>query len=413
MTTPPAAPASVAWLTVIGIGEDGYAGLSAAARQALDTARVLFGGARHLALIPERPDQERHAWPSPFELAYTQLLARRGQPVCVLASGDPMLFGIGATLAQRLPPAELRILPAPASVSLAAARLGWALQEVEIIPAHGRPLARVNLHLAPNARLLVLAADASTPRQLAAQLTARGYGPSQLTVLERLGGAHERRLDGTAATWTHPDGAALNLIAVDCRAASDLLPLSRRAGLPDAAYDHDGQLTKRDVRAVTLAHLAPQPGDLLWDVGAGCGSIGIEWLRTDTRCRAIAIEADAGRRARIARNRDALGVPDLVIIAGHAPEALADLEPPDAIFIGGGLTVAGVADRCWAALKPGGRLVANAVTLQSEAALVALRAQIGGDLTRISVAQAAPLGRFDGWRTAMPVTLLTAHKAHK
>lgn len=404
------------WLTIVGIGEDGWAGLSETARQAIDEARLLFGGARHLALVPERPGQERRPWPSPFELAHEQLLARRGQPVCVLASGDPMFFGIGATLAQRLPPEELCILPAPSSVSLAALRLGWALQDVTVIPAHGRPLARVNLHLAPGARLLVLSADGSTPHQLATQLTARGYGPSRMTVLERLGGALERRLEGTAVEWSQNAGtegcAALNLIAVECRADPDALPLSRRVGLPDAAYEHDGQLTKRDVRAATLARLAPMPGELLWDVGAGCGSIGIEWMRADERCRAIAIESDAGRRALIERNRDALGTPDLVLVAGRAPEALEGLEPPDAIFIGGGLTVTGVAERCWSALKPGGRMVANAVTIQSEAFLVELRERIGGELTRISVAHAAPLGRFDGWRTAMPVTLLTAVKPH-
>jgi precorrin-6B C5,15-methyltransferase / cobalt-precorrin-6B C5,C15-methyltransferase len=413
MTNTPSSMTSP-WLTIVGIGEDGWAGLSETARHAIDEARLLFGGARHLALIPERSDQERHPWPSPFESAYEQLLARRGQPICVLASGDPMFFGIGATLAQRLPPEELRILPAPSSVSLAAARLGWALQDVIVIPAHGRPPARVNLHLAPGARLLVLSADGATPRQLAAQLTARGYGPSRLTAVERLGGGFERCLEGTAAEWCQrygaEDCAALNLIAVECRADPDALPLSRRVGLPDAAYEHDGQLTKRDIRAATLARLAPLPGELLWDVGAGCGSIGIEWMRTDERCRAIAIESDAGRRALIELNRDALGVPDLVLVAGRAPEALDGLEAPDAIFIGGGLTVADVAERGWSALKPGGRLVANAVTIQSEAFLVELRARIGGELTRISVAHAAPLGRFDGWRTAMPVTLLTAVK---
>ncbi|MGQ9658573.1 MAG: precorrin-6y C5,15-methyltransferase (decarboxylating) subunit CbiE [Thermochromatium sp.] len=402
------------WLTIVGIGEDGWAGLSETARQAIEAAPLLFGGARHLALVPERPGQERHHWPHPFELAYERLLAQRGRPVCVLASGDPMFFGIGATLAQRLPPEELRILPAPSSISLAAARLGWALQDVRVIPAHGRPLARVNLHLAPGARLLVLSADGSTPGQLAAQLTARGYGPSRMTVLERLGGAGERRLEGTAAEWSQDAGAedyaALNLIAIECWADPNALPLSRRAGLPDAAYEHDGQLTKRDVRAATLARLAPRPGELLWDVGAGCGSIAIEWLRADERCRAIAIEPDAERRALIERNRDALGVPDLVLVAGRAPEALEGLETPDAIFIGGGLTVTGVVERCWSALKPGGRLVANAVTLQSEARLIELYQRFGGELTRISVAQASPLGRFDGWRSAMPITLLTAVK---
>ncbi|AFL73658.1 bifunctional cobalt-precorrin-7 (C(5))-methyltransferase/cobalt-precorrin-6B (C(15))-methyltransferase [Thiocystis violascens] len=399
-----------AWLTIVGIGEDGLPGLGEEARRAVAEATVLFGGERHLALVPERAGQRRQTWPSPFGAAYDQLLALRGSPVCVLASGDPMFYGIGGSLAERIAPDEMRILPAPASVSLAAARMGWPVQETRIVPAHGRPLERVNLYLTDGARLLVLSADAHTPAQLATLLDARGFGDSRLSVFERLGGPAERRLDGLAADWTHPPGAALNLIAVACRAGPDALPWSRRCGLPDDAYAHDGQLTKRDIRAATLARLAPLPGERLWDVGAGCGSIGIEWMRAERGCRAIAIESDASRRALIERNRTRLGVPELDLVAGRAPEALEGLASPDAVFIGGGLTVAGVADRCWQALKPGGRLVANAVTVQSEAFLVGLRARIGGDLTRIAIAHASPLGRFDGWRPAMPVTLLTAVK---
>lgn len=411
---PPQPPPAPPWLTVIGIGEDGPAGLGDAARQALAEARVVYGGARHLALLPDRsgtqPPQQRIPWPHPFAAAYDRLLAHRGQPVCVLASGDPMHYGIGASLAERLPVAELRILPAPSVLSLAAARLGWALQHTRIVPAHGRPLARVQRELAPGVRLLVLSADGQTPAALAALLLAAGFGASPLTVFEQLGGPDERRLDGTAAHWPHPPAAPLNLIAVECRAGPHARPLSRRASLPDDAFAHDGQLTKRDLRAATLARLAPLAGELLWDVGAGCGSIGIEWLRAGDDCRAIAIEPDADRRGLIERNRDALGVPDLVIVAERAPEALAGLPTPDAVFIGGGLTAEGVAEACWQALRPGGRLVANAVTVQSEAFLVGLRARIGGELTRIAVAHAAPLGRFDGWRSAMPVTILSAVK---
>ncbi|NEV64472.1 precorrin-6y C5,15-methyltransferase (decarboxylating) subunit CbiE [Thiorhodococcus minor] len=399
-----------AWLTIVGIGEDGLAGLGEAARHAVSSARTLFGGERHLAMIPAREGQQRRPWPSPFSAAYDQLLAHRGDPVCILASGDPMLFGIGGSLAARLPADEMQIIPAPSSMSLAAARLGWPLQDVQLVPAHGRPLERVNLHLAPGARLLVLSADGDTPARLALLLAARGYGRSRLSVFERVGGPAERRLEGTATAWPHPLCDALNLIAVECVPDPETRPLSRRGALPDDAFEHDGQLTKRDVRAATLARLAPLPGELLWDVGAGCGSIGIEWMRADHGCRAIAIEPNAARRERIARNCRSLGVPDLQLVAGHAPGVLEGLEPPDAIFIGGGLTVEGVAERCWQALKPGGRLVANAVTIQSEAFLVGLRARIGGELTRISVAHASPLGRFDGWRTAMPVTILVAEK---
>ncbi|NEX19975.1 precorrin-6y C5,15-methyltransferase (decarboxylating) subunit CbiE [Thiorhodococcus mannitoliphagus] len=399
------------WLTIVGIGEDGLTGLGEAARQAVSEARILFGGERHLAMIPSQAQQQRLHWPSPFSAAYELLLAHRGSPVCVLASGDPMLFGIGGSLASRVPADEMRIMPAPSSMSLAAARMGWPLQDVQLIPAHGRPLERVNLHLAPAARLLVLSADGESPAQLAALLTSRGYGGSRLMVFERVGGPAERRIEGTALAWQQPPCEALNLIAVECVADAQTKPLSRRGALPDDAFEHDGQLTKRDVRAATLARLAPLPGELLWDVGAGCGSIGIEWMRADLGCRAIAVEPNAARRSLIERNCRNLGVPDLTLVAGRAPEGLEGLEPPDAVFIGGGLTAEGVAEHCWQALKPGGRLVANAVTIQSEAFLVTLRERIGGELTRISVAHASPLGRFDGWRTAMPVTVLTAEKA--
>ncbi|NBC15219.1 MAG: precorrin-6y C5,15-methyltransferase (decarboxylating) subunit CbiE [Gammaproteobacteria bacterium] len=397
------------WLTIVGIGEDGLAGLGATARDAIATAELLVGGERHLGLVPARPEQARQPWPSPFSQAYALLRAQRGRRVCVLASGDPMCYGVGSRLAADYPAAELRIIPAPSSLSLAAARLGWALQTTRVLPAHGRALARLNLYLAPGARLLVMSADAETPAQIAALLRERGFGASRLVVLERLGGAHERQHEGTAAGWDRAPGAALNLVAIDCRGRGEQR-LARRAGLPDAAFAHDGQLTKRDVRAATLARLAPQPDELLWDVGAGCGSIGIEWMRAEAGCHAIAIEPKAARRALIARNSERLGVPELRIVAGEAPAALADLLAPDAIFIGGGLTAAGVSEHCWQALRPGGRLVANAVTLQSEATLVDLRARIGGELTRLSVAQAAPLGGFDGWRPAMPVTLLVAEK---
>lgn len=397
-----------AWLTLVGIGEDGYAGLGKAARRALLEASCIVGSPRQLELLPHCLKAAREPWPSPFSLE--PVLARRGTPLCVLASGDPMFFGVGASLARQLPAAELRVLPAPSSVSLAAARLGWALQEVEVLSLVARPLAALQGLIQPGARLLVLSNDGDSPAAVAELLRARGFGPSRLTVLEHLGGAQERRIDGLASDWALPRAADLNLLAIECVAAADarLLPLT--PGLPDDAYQHDGQLTKRDVRAITLARLAPLPGELLWDVGAGCGSIGIEWMRAHSSCRAIAIEADTGRQAHIQHNRDALGVPGLQLVAGRAPEALAGLAAPDAIFIGGGVTIPGVLEQCWASLKPGGRLVANAVTLQSEAALVAWREQVGGELTRIAVAQAQPLGGFDTWRSALPITLLDVRK---
>ncbi|NMX94071.1 MULTISPECIES: precorrin-6y C5,15-methyltransferase (decarboxylating) subunit CbiE [unclassified Pseudomonas] len=396
------------WLTVVGIGEDGFKGLGRNARHALLLASRIIGGQRQLDLLPACIRGERQLWPSPFSLE--PLLARRFEPICVLASGDPMFYGVGASLARQVAADELLILPAPSSVSLAAARLGWPLQDVVTLSVVARPVAALNAHLASGVRLLVLSNDGQSPAAIAALLRNSGFGPSRLSVFEHLGGSAERRIDGNAESWQDPPIAALNLIAIDCLADADTPRLSRLAGLPDAAFKHDGQLTKRDVRAMTLARLAPTPGELLWDVGAGSGSIGIEWMRAHPSCRALAIEADAGRQQLIEHNRDALGVPGLQLIRGNAPQSLAGLEAPDAIFIGGGVTRDGVLDTCWQHLRPGGRLVANAVTLQSEMTLMNWRAQHGGELTRIHVAQAQPLGEFDTWRQALPITLLEVIK---
>lgn len=396
------------WLTVVGIGEDGFNGVGKQARRALLGASRIFGSPRQLALLPRCVVGERMLWPTPFSLA--PVLAQRGEPVCVLASGDPMFFGVGASLARQVPASEMRVLSMPSSCALAAARLGWPLQDVQVVSVVARPLAALNAHLHSGARLLVLSNDGDSPAAIAAQLCQRGFGPSRLRVFEHLGGTDERALAGTAQDWPHTQVAALNLVAIECLAAPDALRLPRVAGLPDSAFMHDGQLTKRDVRAITLARLAPLPGELLWDVGAGCGSIGIEWMRTHPACRALAIEADEGRQGFIEHNRDALGVPGLQLVRGKAPEALAELEQPDAVFIGGGVTREGVLDLCWQRLRPGGRLVANAVTLQSELALAHFRERHGGELTRIHVAHAQPLGTFDTWRQALPITLLDVVK---
>ncbi|WP_073524966.1 precorrin-6y C5,15-methyltransferase (decarboxylating) subunit CbiE [Pseudomonas fluorescens] len=396
------------WLTVVGIGEDGFKGLGRNARHALLRATRIIGAQRQLDLLPQCIGGERQLWPSPFSLE--PVLSRSGEPVCVLASGDPMFYGVGASLARQVAAEELSILPAPSSVSLAAARLGWPLQEVVTLSVVARPLAAINAHLASGVRLLVLSNDGSSPALIAALLAERGFGPSRISVFEHLGGTAERRIDGHTQAWEHITVADLNLVAIDCLADTNAPRLSRLAGLPDWAFKHDGQLTKRDVRAMTLARLAPMPGELLWDVGAGSGSIGIEWMRTHPSCRALAIEADIGRQGLIEHNRDALGVPGLQLIRGKAPEALTGLETPDAIFIGGGVTRDGVLDTCWQHLRPGGRLVANAVTLQSEMTLMNWRAEHGGELTRIHVAQAQPLGEFDTWRQALPITLLEVIK---
>ncbi|BBG02369.1 MULTISPECIES: precorrin-6y C5,15-methyltransferase (decarboxylating) subunit CbiE [Pseudonocardia] len=403
-------------LSVVGIGADGWAGLPQTSRDALCAAEVLLGGPRQLDLLPAEVAGERREWPSPLVPALPGILGELdGRRTTVLASGDPMFFGIGATLARLAGPERLRVLPHPSSVSLACARLGWGSEQVRVLSVVGRPLDALRRALAPGARLVVLSAGAGSPAQIAALLTGAGWGGSRLTVLERLGAGDERILTGTAAGW-RGDCDPLNVVAVECVADDGLRPPGETPGLPDDAYEHDGQLTKREIRAVTLARLAPRPGELLWDVGAGSGSIGIEWLRAHPACRAIAVESRPERADRVARNAAALGVPGLRVVIGRAPDALAGLPQPDVIFVGGGLTRAGVLDACLGALRPGGRLVANAVTVQTEAMLAASHAEHGGDLVRLQVARAEPLGPatagagFHGWRPAMPVTIWTYEK---
>jgi len=395
-------------ITVVGIGADGWAGLTEAAREAIAEAEVVLGGRRQLELVAGRTTAEPVAWPSPMLPRLAGFLdGFAGRNVVALASGDPMLHGMGSTLVRTLGADRVTVLGHPSSVSLACARLGWPVDDVEIVTGVGRPLDRLRRVLAGGRRVLVLSAGPSSPAEVAELLVDAGFGASEMTLLEQLGGPKERRVDGVAAQWSAPPADPLNLVAIVCRGDSGL---GETAGLPDDAYRHDGQLTKREVRAVTLAHLAPRPGELLWDVGAGCGSIGIEWMRAHPACRAIAIEADDARQRLIEHNRDALGVPGLQLVEGDAPGALDGLPTPDAIFIGGGVTAPGMLDTCWASLREGGRLIANAVTVQSEAVLVAWRAQHGGELTRIGVAQAEPLGSFDTWRQALPITLLHAKK---
>ncbi|MFH9420413.1 precorrin-6y C5,15-methyltransferase (decarboxylating) subunit CbiE [Streptomyces sp. NPDC017529] len=418
-TAPPAAsaPRTPARVTVVGIGADGWDGLPDAARAALRGAETLVGGARQLALLPAACAGERVPWPAPLRPAVPGLLAAHaGREVCVLASGDPMFYGIGRTLTEVLAEAGApppRVLPHPSSVSYACARLGWPVEETEVVTLVGRPLTGLAGALHDGRRLLVLSAGAETPAQVAGLLRDRGFGPTRMRVLEQLGGPDERQSEGTAADWPPPAGGTdpLNVIALDCARAPDALRLAAAPGLPDAAYEHDGQLTKRHVRAATLAALAPAPGELLWDVGGGSGSIGIEWMRTHRTCRAVAVERDAVRAGRITRNADALGVPALRVVTGPAPEALAGLPAPDAVFVGGGLTAPGLLEACWAALPPGGRLVANTVTLESEALLADWYRRHGGELVRLAVAHAVPVGGFTGWRQAMPVTQWSVTKS--
>ncbi|RST21300.1 precorrin-6y C5,15-methyltransferase (decarboxylating) subunit CbiE, partial [Streptomyces sp. WAC04770] len=367
-------------------------------------------------LLPPGRAGAREAWPSSLRPAVPRLLAEHGERrIAVLASGDPMFYGIGRALAEELGPeglevGALRVLPHPSSVSYACARLGWPLEDTEVVTLVGRPAARLALSLHEGRRLLVLSADATTPATVAALLTSHGFGPSRMRVLEQLGSEAEAYADGTAESWAHAPGDRLNVIAVECRASADALRLGTVPGLPDEAYEHDGQLTKRHIRAATLATLAPAPGELLWDVGGGSGSIAIEWMRSHRTCRAVSVERDPVRAERITRNADRLGVPGLRVVTGPAPAALTELDPPDAVFIGGGLTAPGLLDACWEALRPGGRLVANTVTLESEALLGERYRAYGGELTRLAVAHAVPVGGFTGWRQAMPVTQWSVRK---
>ena len=393
-------------VTVVGIGADGWDGLSPRARQAVEAAGVLRGSARQLDLVPAAVPAERVPWPSPMAPALAELPgAHPGRRVVVLASGDPMLSGVGTSLVRALGPDAVQVLPHPSSVTLACARLGWAVEDVQVVSVVGRPVELVLPHATPGRRLLVLGSDTGTPAAVAALLAGRGCGASAVTALAQLGGASERRFTGTAAGWPHPATDPLVVTAVEVAADPGSTPLPTVPGLPDDAYAHDGQLTKRDVRAVTLSRLVPLPGQLLWDVGAGAGSISIEWMRVHPSCRAVAVESDGARAARIGQNAARLGVPGLQVVPGRAPDVLTGLPRPDAVFVGGGATTPLLLDVCWEALVPGGRLVVNAVTVQSEAVLADWHARCGGSLTRLSVAQAEPVGGFTGWKPAMPVTI--------
>lgn len=397
------------WLSIVGIGEDGVEGLSPVARRLVAEAAVAFGGARHLALAGPLVNGERVVWPSPIEAAFPRIVALRGSPVVVLASGDPFHFGIGKQLAAVVSPGEFVCLPQPSAFSLAAAQLGWALQDVRTVSLHGRALAAVVRHLQPGARVLALAWDGSTPAKLAQLLRDRGLGDTCMTVLENLGGPGERVQRTTAKAGISGEVAALNTIAIEVVAAPGSLISTLAPGRADASFENDGQLTKREVRAITLAALEPRHGELLWDIGLGAGSIAIEWLLCDASLRAIGIEENAARADIAARNAATLGTPELQIVHGRAPEALQGLAAPDAVFIGGGLGD-GVLEPAWAALKSGGRMVANAVTLEAENRLLLAFQQLGGELSRIEVARADNLGALHGWRPALPITQWRAVK---
>jgi precorrin-6Y C5,15-methyltransferase (decarboxylating) len=390
------------WLSIVGIGEDGAEGLTPVARGLIQDAEIVFGGKRHIHLAGGLVRGAARPWPSPFDSALAEVFQQRGRRVCVLASGDPFFHGVGALLARHVDAEEMLVVPGPSAFSLAAARLGWPLQDTVLLSLHGRSLELIRPHLHPGSRILVLTPDATGPRSLAALVSDSGFGKSRLTVLEALGGPRERIRATHAADFSLADVDPLNVVALEVEAAPGARVLARAPGLADALFEHDGQITKREIRAVTLSSLAPRRNQLLWDVGAGAGSVAIEWMLADPSLRAVAIEQRPDRAARIRRNAAAFGMPALDVIEGRAPDALAGLPQPDAIFIGGG---AGFSlDPAIAALGSGGRLVVNAVTLQTEALLIARHAALGGELVRIALSRADRIGGETAWRPARPIT---------
>jgi precorrin-6Y C5,15-methyltransferase (decarboxylating) len=400
--------ASGRWLSIIGIGEDGLDGLSPAARRLIAQAALVVGGGRHLKLAGLEGERTL-VWPSPIEDALPRILARRGESVAILASGDPFFFGVGALLMRHIVVDEMICLPAPSAFSLAAARLGWSLQDCALLSLHGRALEAIIPHLQPRARILALSWDGTTPAKLARLLASRGMDRSRLVVCEAMGGPGERLREARAGEFPLSDVAALNTIALEVVAEpASALPLV--SGLADDLFENDGQITKREVRAMTLAALAPRRGELLWDIGAGSGSIAIEWMLRHPANRAVAIEKNPERAARIACNAAALGVPGLEIVEGRAPVALAGLPPPDAVFVGGGASDGDLIDHLLGVLSPGGRLVVNAVTLEGQAELIRRYESQGGDLVQVNIAHADGVGRFHSWRPAMPVVQWTLEK---
>ena len=391
------------WLTIIGMGEDGWEGLSARAHRAIETAEVIVGSSRLLAFLPAT-SAAIHEWPQPFSAVVDRIRPLTGRKTVVLATGDPLNYGVARKLMEFIPFAEMEIVPHLSAFSLAASRVGWSLPDCDTLTLHGREAAHIEPFIQPGVKLIVLTADRSTIPEVARRLMARGFGQSEITVLENMGGSRERQSHFTAEAVPATDFSDLNTLAIHCVASPGAKLFSRLAGLPDDAFTHDGQLTKREVRAITLSALAPSPEQLLWDVGAGCGSISIEWMRAGRGCNAIAFENNSDRLAMIAANADALGAPRLHLVAGEAPGTYEGQPAPDAVFIGGGIWVDGVFDRAWAALKPGGTLVANVVTIEGELHLYNLHEKHGGDITRIEVSSLTNVGRLLALRPRMAVT---------
>jgi precorrin-6B C5,15-methyltransferase / cobalt-precorrin-6B C5,C15-methyltransferase len=397
------------WLIVLGMGEDGMDGLSARARHALAHAEVIVGSERLLAMVPSS-GAERHEWPQPFSTAVERILPLRGRKTVVLATGDPLNYGVARKLLEIVPFQEMEIVPHLSAFSLAAARMGWSIPDCETLSLHGRPAAHIEPFIQPEARLLALTENGRTIAEVARRLVRRGFEASIITVLENIGGPREHRAEFPAHALPDQTFSPLNTIAVRCIAGPNARIYSASPGLPDEAFIHDGQITKREVRATTLAALAPARGALLWDVGAGSGSVAIEWMRAAREARAIAFERDPGRVGMISENADQLGTPRLKIVPGDAPASLAGATAPDACFIGGGMGTPGVFETCWAALKPRGRMVANVVTLEGELHLIDLHAAHGGELVRLDISYLTQIGPLRALKPRMAVLQWRAMK---
>ena len=402
------------WLSIIGIGGDGLAGLGQSARALIDEAEVLVGDARSLDLV-SGGDRLRLTLPDPPAGILPELAARRGTQVCIIAPGDPLLHGIGSLVVSQFPRAELRIIPSSSAYALACARLGWPRDQIECLNFHGRDPEGINAYLYPKGRFLALTSDGTAARRMARAVTERGFGPSRITVLEDMGSPNERLITGTALNWSVDRTAEVNTVAIECIAGRDALILSRAPGLPDQAYRHEGWVMRREVRAMSLAALSPLPGQLLWDLGSGGGSIAIEWLRVAPRARAVAVEPNAARADLIGKNAVALGTPELHVVAEEPIACLGRLVDqrsalPNAIFVGAGVAEPGLVDTCWSYLAGRGRLVANAVTVADEQVLLEHQGRLGGDLIRLSVARAMPDDHGCAWQAQGPVTQWVAVK---
>jgi precorrin-6Y C5,15-methyltransferase (decarboxylating) len=393
------------WLSIVGIGEDGIEGLSSAARDLIQSAAVVFGGARHLALAAPLIRGVARPWATPFDSTLAEVLKLRGRAVCVLASGDPFNHGVGSILSRHVACEETVALPSPSAFSLAASRLLWPLPQTTLLSLCGRSLDYIRPHLHPGARILVLASDHGAPAKLARLLCDLGFGHSRVTVLESLAGPKERIRSVPANAFDLESIDPLNTMAIEVAAGEGARILPMANGLADDLFEHDGQITKREIRCLTLSALAPRRGEVLWDVGAGSGSVAIEWLLGGGSLNAFAIEERSDRVARINRNAAAFGVPHLTVIEGSAPAALQGLAVPDAVFVGGGAATPGLIDAVQSALRSGGRLVVNCVSLETEMILLQYQSRCGGSLTRISIARAGPIGgedkRMTGWRSAL------------